>query len=561
MGLFNFIKARKKVVKEPIEVPANSVKGLADPKKKAEASAKIIKRASLWDSSQLASIVANALSTSYYRRNLYREAELATEHEYVSGALNLYVDSVSKISQTTDKAVWIEAKDGKVANILNQFLEDIGIHEKIRDWAYQLGQYGDLFIEVFGQPGIGVAYIDDNIHPSSIERIDINGRLEGFIRTDKNYAFSKDIYSLLPPWQFVHFRIFGAQKKIANAALGIFGQNGDRYTVQLQDNVDNKWKITTRYGVSLLVDAIAPYKRLKLAEDTLLLARITRSILYYLYKIKITGEEAGNFDSMMDLVDSYADLLKRKTGLDTGAAKTWKDNWQALFAQVEDLFVPETDTVSVDFDKLGGEVDIKSIVDIEMFENRLLGALRVSKAQLGITDELPSVLGGEGSLRRISINFAKSADRLQSGLKNGIKRLCQIHLAYRGIYVLPHMFNVAMSPVSTAEDEEAKQALNDSIDIADKLLDLIDKVKNDPQKKKILSVLNQQFLKLNNKAMDDILSQTVSTIQDTDLLQPLLSPKGVMKVRLDESKKEKMDIVPILEWKPKTIKFNKETQS
>lgn len=553
-----FFKTRKKIIADPIEVPADVVKKAKDAPSRKELVKRVIRRASVWDRTQLSTIVSQALSVSYYRRNLYRECDLSTEHSYVSGAVNLYVDSVTGTSPLTNRSVWVVSNNKKVENILNQLLSEIGIEERLRDWAAQIAIYGDFFVEVIGREGLGVVFIDDNIHPGDIERIEINGRLEGFVRTNFFELSSPVTYELEPPWRYVHFRIFGAQKKIINAALGIFGQTGPRYTVQLGQRIDTKYKLTSKYGVSLLVDAVPVYKRLKLSEDSVLLARITRGIKYYLYKIKVSGEEGTNFDALMDIIDQYADLLKRKTSLDlTEGGKEWRDRWEAIFAQIEDLFVPETDETSVSVESLGGEVDIRAIVDIEMLENRLLGALRVSRAMLGLTDQLPGSLG-ESSLRRISINFAKSADRLQSALKRGIKRLCQIHLAYLGIDPSPNSFEVEMTGVSSAEEEETKSALDKGIDIASRLMDLLSKAKEGKDKREILQYVNKKILKLNDLDLERILGtaqERKQGITDTELLQMLPAPSGNMqRVRILES--GNFEVKPISNaWEPWKVTF------
>jgi len=565
MGILDkFFKARKRISPEPIEVPSDVVKQAKDKPSRAELVKNIVRKASVYNRTQIASIVSQALAVSYYRRNLYRECDLSTEHAFVSGAINLYVDSVTETSPLTNRSVWIVSEDKKLENILNTFLEEIGIEERLRDWAAQIAIYGDFFIELIGREGLGVVFIDDNIYPGDVERIEINGRLEGFVRTNFFELTSPVTYELEPPWKYVHFRIFGAQKKIINAALGIFGQSGPRvprYAIQLGMRTDTKYRLTSRYGVSLLVDAVPVYKRLKLAEDSVLLARITRGILYYLYKIKVSGEEGTNFDALMDIVDAYADLLKRKTGLDASMShKEWRDRWEAIFAQVEDLFVPETDTTSVEVEKLGGEVDIRAVVDIEMLENRLLGALRVSRAMLGLTDQLPGSLG-ESSLRRISINFAKNADRLQSALKRGIKRLCQIHLAYRGIDPRPDRFEVEMTGVSSAEEEELKSALDKGIDVSSRLMDLIAQAKDSEEKKEILQYLNKKILKLNDLDLDKLLggstaSQQKERVVDTELFQLLPSTNGkLQKIRLTESRTLDRVLVERQEWQPRKVTF------
>jgi len=278
----------------------------------------------------------------------------------------------------------------------------------------------------------------------------------------------------------------------------------------------------------LLVNAIPIYKRLKLVEDSLIMARMTRGILWYLYKIKVAG---GNMDTAAEIVQNYSEYLKRNTsmGLDIEAG-TWRDKWAPIFAQIEDLFVPESDDVSISVEKLGGEPNIKAIVDVEMLTNQLLGALRVSRFMLGITDEMPGALG-EGAAVRISINFAKNAQRLQSALRNGVKRLCQIHLAYRNLNPDPTRYEVNFAEISSAEEEEIKNALDKGVDIVDKILDTFEKagVKTEEQKLEMLDYLNQKILKLNDLDLKEM-AKKVMAATATEKKQ---KPKKIMPVYSD----------------------------
>lgn len=481
----------------PLDIPADTAKDLKDPQKRLDLHKRMMTAGSVFSQDRMAKLLQEALATSYYRRTFYRECELAASHPLVSGALDIYTDTCCGISPLNNRVVWVTSEDKKIENTLNQFLDEIGTDEKIRDWAGQEEMFGDMFVEVIGREGVGIAYVDDNIHPADIERIDINGRLEGFVRTGLYTERSQFTADLEAPWKYVHFRIFGTTKKVLNTALGIFGEPGKMFSLERERMGERKFRITTKYGVSLLVPVIPIYKRLKLCEDSVLLARITRGMLWYLYKIKIAG---GNMDQAAELVQEYAEYLKRNLdmGLNTSdTTKEWKDKFLPMLGQAQDLFVPESEDISVTMEKMGGEPDIKAIVDVEMLTNQLLGSLRVSKAMLGITDELPGSIG-EGAANRISINFAKSAQRVQGGMRNGIKRMCQIHLAYRKMNPDPTRFEVHFAEISSAEEEELKNALETGVDVADKLVKLFKDNVPDLDTLDVLNYCNQKILKLND---------------------------------------------------------------
>jgi hypothetical protein len=544
---------KRKASKIPLDVPSELAKDLSDPIKQKAAINRMLSRGTVFNRDALARLLSDALATSYYRRTFYRETEQASTHPLVAGALELYVDTVTAVSGVTNRIAWITSEDQKVENTLNQFLDEIGLDEHVKDWAGQLGMFGDFFIEGIGREGVGIAYVDDAIHPADMERIDVNGRLEGFVRTGLYSAIGQQAYTaeLEPPWKYVHFRIHGMTKKVLNTALGIFGEPGKMFSLERERMSDRKFRVTTKYGTSLLTPAIPIYKRLKMCEDSLLMSRMTRGIMWYMYKIKVAG---GNMDSIADIVQSYAEMMKRSqsSGLNTETdQKEWKDKWAPVFAQTEDMFVPESDDISVTVDKLGGEPDIKAIVDVDMLVNQLLGALRVSKSLLGITDDLPGSIG-EGAANRISINFAKNAQRLQTGLRQGIKRLCQIHLAYRNLNPDPTRFEVNFAEISSAEEEEIKNSLESGVDIVQKAVEMIAGAAPEGQIDKLglLDYFNRKILKLGDLDLEEYTQNMVegksrpkipiiggkkrAVVLVTDCMSYVPSNK---KVELDESMK------------------------
>ena len=531
----NLLKKIFRMGKAPLEVPASTATDLADPVKSKDVINRILTRGTVFNRDRLQRILADALATSYFRRTFYRECEMASSHPLVSGALDLYVDSVCAVSQMSNRICWCTSDDKNVENVVNQFLEEVGIEERIRDWAGSLGMFGDFMVENIGREGIGIAFLDDNIHPADMERIDINGRLEGFIRTGLFVNQSNYTADLEAPWKYSHMRVFGITRKVLNTALGIFGEPGRMFSLDKGQMADRRFRITTRYGTSLLTPCIGIYKRLKLAEDSLMMSRMTRGILWYMYKIKIAG---GNMDQAAELVQGYSEYLKRSlgSGLNTDEGeRTWKDKFAPVFGQVEDLFVPESDDVSVSVEKLGGEPDIKAIVDIDMLINQLLGSLRVSKSMLGITDDLPGSIG-EGAANRISINFAKNAQRLQGGLRSGVKRLAQIHLAFRNLNPDPSRFEINFAEISSAEEEELKNGLSTGVDIVDKAVDMIVKNAGEGQidKMELLDYFNRKVLKLNDL---DLAKMRINVLEragnkdEAKVLRELMEKNGYRNMR------------------------------
>ena len=77
---------------------------------------------------------------------------------------------------------------------------------------------------------------------------------------------------------------------------------------------------------------------------------------------------------------------------------------------------------SVSVDTIGGDFNVSEIADVDYLNNKYAGALKVPKAFLGTTDDMPSGLG-DTTLTRLDIRYARTVKRLQRIIKTGIHNL------------------------------------------------------------------------------------------------------------------------------------------
>jgi len=829
----NPFKLLQKLTPKPPTIPTSQLKGRIS-KQDIEA----ISRLGL-TFSELSQKIALETTINYDRSRFYTEVTKALEHWFVGPALGLYADYATSFNHLHNASVWITSKSSKYQKELTKLLERIGIEEKILDWGWTVGGYGDLFIEIKGQPELGVVSINDDEHPLNISRIDHEGCLVGFYRTPQGNAMTGDPQAIVPPWQWVHARMMGAKRKRSvygdpmyaefrclrgdtriymldgstptikemsdnydkyvgkqiwsvnpqtrkfeldkivsvgmmrpnsqlvrvhldnnkhidcspdhkimmrdgsykvamaleagdslmplytrnienrglkyrkvyndlnkevdvscesddafkfehrliaeelvghklsseeiahhkdlnsenndpgnfeivskldhpencgcsvcrnlrgdapkhkidckcsacvgrrtpsesrkclcgcgqdfvckvtskrkyinghqskiNGSKGVFGSGNkthklgckcfacskvgrpakkllnhkvmrvewlnireDAYDLSIEKNhnfpttagvfvsntmhmmtgIDTR-QISSRYGVSLLVDALPTYKRLRLAEDSILMARLTRGILRYVWKLRVNSQNAEATEALMSQLTG---LLKKARALDTSAGSPNFDSKFSVLANNEDLIIPvwgdSTNDLSVE--KIGGDVDIRWIVDVEELRQQLACTLRVPLALLGgYTKEATGPLGSE-AIEKLDIGFARSARRLQRALKEAIKRICQVHLAYMNMDPDPAMFDVCMNEGSTAEEEQARDSLDKGIDVIQKMLDTVDAADTDGtiDKKKIVDYLNKKILKLEDFDLNDFQKN----------IQPPTNPDVLSNETINESK-------------------------
>ena len=168
---------------------------------------------------------------------------------------------------------------------------------------------------------------------------------------------------------------------------------------------------------------------------------------------------------------------------------------------IEDIFIPVWDNVGdLTFDKIGGETDIRWIRDIEDLRQQLAAALRTPLPLLGAwLKEATGPLGSQ-AIEKVDINFARMARKLQRTVRTGIKRICQIHLAYMNMDPDPNLFDVQMPEMSTAEEESLKESLKDGMEVVSSMMEVVSDIVADTDKEldkiEIFNYLNEKILKL-----------------------------------------------------------------
>ena len=123
---------------------------------------------------------------------------------------------------------------------------------------------------------------------------------------------------------------------------------------------------------------------------------------------------------------------------------------------------------SVAVETVQGTPDISGLEDVLFHIKRLGSAVGVDPALLGFGDMLSGGLG-DGGFFRVSVMAGAKADLLRRAIKNGLHRLCEIHVAYKyGKVFLPQdcPWQIGFNAVSTAIEREAQEALESRASVA-----------------------------------------------------------------------------------------------
>lgn len=385
------------------------------------------------------------LNDSYKYR--YQEYEMMAEEVTIQSAIELYADDATQVDTKTERIVNIQSDDKTLQQDLNDFLESISVDSNIWNWAYSVAQYGDFFLKLHVDEDNRSLHIDDNTDPAFIMDLYEHGQRVGFAEEDisdyKNLKHKSNpngldliIYS---PDRFVHFMIKKSSKY-------------DSLEIPIQDETDENGdplvrKFTVVRGVSMIEGVRSIYRILQLLEDSLLAARVAKAEFVRVFNIEV-GDSTPK--QTTETVNTVKNLFDSKATFDTRSG-TYVSN-KAYRPIGDPIFNPTRNGKgAVTHENIGGDFQVRDIVDIDYFKNKLFSGLKIPKALLGYEESLPGGLG-DNTLTRLDIRYSRSVKRVQNALIVGVKDLCNIWLRLNGREADTSNFKVVLQAPSTAEE-------------------------------------------------------------------------------------------------------------
>ena len=334
-----------------------------------------------------ASIYQQGLGGGIERSERYRDYDEMDHYPEISRALDIYAD---------DSMVY-----GAEGNVLDIFSENKTIREELEElyyerldidfhlwtWIRNMVKYGDHFnlldlVEGEGVLGTIALPVGEII------------REEGFNNDPNSLKFNwvAQGNTSFQNYQVSHMRVLG----------------DDRFLP---------------YGRSILDSARKVYKQLIMAEDAMLIYRITRAPERRVFYIDV-----GNIPP--NQVDTYLmqarDKLKRTPVVNqANGNQDMRFNPESI---LEDFFIPVRGDRGSKIETLPGGENAAAIEDIQYLQNKLFISLGVPKSYLTAEEDL----AGKGTLAQEDIKFARTIQRIQKIVVSELAKIGLIHLYLRG---------------------------------------------------------------------------------------------------------------------------------
>ena len=337
----------------------------------------------------------------------------------IAVALDIMSEESCTLSEQ-GKMLTVYSDSSRIKKVLEDlFFNVLDIHSNLPMWTRNTCKYGDnfVFLKIDYKDGIigGTQLTNLDIERKELNAVDFkNSQLQGenenslnkknvkFIWKDKTLEFNA--------WEVAHFRLLGDDRKLP-------------------------------YGTSVLEKVRRIWKQLLLAEDAMLVYRVTRAPERRVFKVYV-----GNIDDsdVEAYVQKVANKFKRTQTADKQTGQT--DVRYNTLAVDQDYFVPVRDpNASMPIETLPGASNLDQIADIQFIQRKLVTALRVPKTFLGF--EEPT---GEGkNLALMDIRFARTINRIQQAMIQELNKIAIIHLYILGFHDELNNFKLTLNNPST----------------------------------------------------------------------------------------------------------------
>lgn len=349
------------------------------------------------------------------RRKSFEDYTVMDYTPEISSALDIYSDE-SLTKNADGKILSINCDNVRIRKILTNLFEDVlDVNNNLWQWTRQMCKYGNHFLLLDVQPNKGIC----GFLPIPTEEIRREEAYDGDVNSVK---FIWDAQNLIfDSWQIAHFRVLANLAKFP-------------------------------YGTSQLESARLIWKQLQLAEDAMLIYRITRAPERRVFYIDI-----GNIDPK-DVEQYIKDIkasIKRTPMVQPGTGNIdFKYNPMAVD---EDFFIPRRNDKNSQIDTLPGAQNLDQIGDIEYLQAKLFAALKIPRAFLTFDDKI----NAKATLSSEDFRFARTINRLQQAIISTLTNIAIIHLYSLGFRDKDQLtgFELELTNPSTQSELEKMEVL------------------------------------------------------------------------------------------------------
>lgn len=449
------------------------------------------------------------------RDELYSLMDVMGEDSTIAAILETYAEDATEYNEE-GHIMWAESSDNDVAKYVNFLLDSMNVDKHAYKWIYALAKYGDLYLRLYRKSDCK----DDDLFGDDEDDIDEDNARGGrkelkedvkvkayskndhyihylgtvpnpaemfeLTKLDKSYAYieaeinslaqqrktgtvtnelfykynfrQKDI-NVYGPTTFVHACLEDNSSRVPEK-VSIFRDD------MADTDENNAYTYTVRRGQSLLYPTFKIWRELSLLENVILLNRVTKSAV-----VRVINVEVGDMPKEMVAphLQRIKSLFEQKSNIKAGTTFGEYTNPGPVENSV---YVPTRGGIgTLTTQEVGGSADVGKLSDLDYFQDKFFGAMRVPKQYFGIVDDAAGFSGGQ-SLSLISSRYAKMVKRLQNSLIQPITDAVNLMLIDAGLNSYINKFTIKMTPPVTQEELDRREAASNKVRLASDVMTL-----------------------------------------------------------------------------------------
>lgn len=490
-------------------------------------------------SSQLDITAFDSLTQNAENRNqMYNLFDAMCEDGSIGAVVETYAEDSTERNDNGN-IVWVEASDSNISQYIEFLLDTLNIDKNIYKWVYSLCKYGDLYLQLYRESEYNddlfkdvnnnkqtlnestqlnediqlnenkekldedvkikayrqndsyVHYMEMVSNPAEMFELTKFGKTVGYVKapvtstivkqenTSYNtfkYKFKKDDITLYPATEFVHASLEDNISR-EEEVVDIF-MNQDDY-----DSEENAHVYKVKRGQSLLANVFKVWRNLNLLENSVLLNRISKSSIVRLINVEVGDMPKENVGKTLIGIKQ---MIEQKAALNQGNSMAEYTNPGPI---ENNVYVPTHQGVgSITTSQIGGDVDVKSLADLDYYMNKLYGQLRVPKQYFSQTDDSTGFNGGS-SLTIISSRYAKMIKRIQNTMIQAITDAINLMLLDKGLDGYVNEFTIHMLAPTTQEEIDRRDNLSSKVQLTSDIMNMLAEIEDPVTKLKILKAL------------------------------------------------------------------------
>lgn len=473
------------------------------------------------------------LNVSQRRDEIYQMIDTMSTDSIVSAILETYAEDATEYNDQ-GKIVWVESSDSKIASYISFLIDTLNVDKYMHKWAHSLCKYGDVYLRLYREsdykdPIFGtnetdnqnkksnlnesisndgnekleedvkiVAYKDSDKfahyiemvpNPAEVFELTKFGKTYGYIRAKSTqtsqkvnefqnayyqYQFRRNDVEVFSPTEFVHACLDDSSSRTVEEVKLFLDDSSDE---------NNAYTYQVRRGQSILYNAFKIWRELMLLENSIMLNRITKSSI-----VRVIGVEVGSMakESVGPHLQGIKNLIEQKAAIKEG---NYMNEYTNPGPVENNIYVPTRNGIgAITTQQIGGDVDVKSLADLDYFKNKFYGSMRIPRQFFSETDDSTGFNGGT-SLSIISSRYAKMIKRIQNALVQALTDAVNIMLLDKGLANYINKFQIHMLPPTTQEEIDRRDSLSSKMSIVTDVMNNLNDVEDATLRLKILKSL------------------------------------------------------------------------